>query len=332
MAHEREPVPGRDAGPSADAIGRGTPWPVRSTTALDGDPPVVRGLGRLDAERGVVAHAGQPLHGPFGTLGRDRIRYPSPADGHEEEHRPEHGPEPPDEVPHGRQFPDGLDTHRGVDPQWEARRPSGLGGPERRLEPPLLPPERVVGGGGPAVDAECHPSETRVGEGRHRVRGERRRLAGRQRHPEADVGSVIHEVDGVVPGERVAARQDDQLPLAEPPGLLQEPSALGGRQFAGMATRLRVRSTVLAGQFARLRDFPDEDERPPRRVDLAWIHTRASPGRTATPPFRPCCPRVDAPYDDRLMGVGARPAAENQPANVLGNAPRCHRVSPSGRV
>ena len=142
-----------------------------------------------------------------------------------------------------------------------------MSGLDRVLEA-LLAAERVVALAGRAVEAERHPRDSRVAEVADALGRERPRPARRDRHPEAQVVAVRDQLGEVVAGERVAPGEDDQLPVAERGGVLQQSLPLRGRQLVGVSLRPRVGPAVPAREPAGLRDLPDEHQRPPVRVEV----------------------------------------------------------------
>ncbi len=93
---------------------------------LEADPSVMCGLGGLDAEGNVGPDVVKPRHHVLGPPGRDRVEYPSAADGNEEEDAPEDSPEVLDQLGDSRQVVDGPRTDGRVGLQREpglCRRP-----------------------------------------------------------------------------------------------------------------------------------------------------------------------------------------------------------------
>jgi len=95
-------------------------------------------------------------------------------------------------------------------------------------------------------------------------------------------GAVLDQLDRVVASEGVAAREHDQLVLAEPPRLVQQRPPLRRREFVGMALGLGVGTTVLARQFTRPCELPHEDERCRRSRASHSVYCKSLPGVAKT--------------------------------------------------
>ena len=137
---------------------------------------------------------------------------------------------------------------------------------------------KLIVGGFRCVDAERHSTEPGVGERVDAFGGQRLRPARGQRHSEPPLGTVSDEFDEVAAFHRIPARKDDELSVAEARRGIEQFFPFRRRQFLRVATRIRARPTVIAGQFTRLRYLPDEDERPFVGVDRPRIRRGVSSG------------------------------------------------------
>jgi hypothetical protein len=95
-----------------------------------------------------------------------------------------------------------------------------FGGVESALVASDFPPKEVVNRFG-TVDAECPPLEASIGQFLDSLGRQRLHPTGCERHPETEFRTVLDEVGEVITDHWAFPREDDQLPLAEPPCFLE---------------------------------------------------------------------------------------------------------------
>jgi len=126
--------------------------------------------------------------------------------------------------------------------------------------------ERVVQVGAGEVETERHLIEAGGLQLAHQVLTQRRAGGGNGAHAQPQPLAMANQAEQVGPLHRIAAAENEHR-RAHRRHVGQQRLALGGAELVGVAARLCRRAAVRAGEVARLRGFPDDQEGGAGEVD-----------------------------------------------------------------